>query len=361
MYTRKDGEGLGRLFSQFYGEEVFDFVNNNNGIHLSTRTPYPSPLLKATAHFELGSSPPYLDILEKAESTTVATCKTCRKPIQSTLGICEGCKKTVVLSSLPGKDTPTLAAVPRNFGSTDLLKLAKNSSTANTPGASTSPKRNSGLSSAQLIDPPMRISSLRPPPPQQCIAQSPTDAPHSRKASLTDAKESLLRLQIARKPVPPPPAHPTSPTTPPSTSHSYSSTTKARPSSLANITTPPSTAKYRYARHTSATPSELSTMFPYIASSTTTSPPSVCRASYQLQNTISAWEDSDSEDEEKVGLVGYWKARKWRGSRGSLGGHSSQARRDSAGNDDDEGRARFSGGRKVRSFVRVISCGCNEN
>lgn len=88
----------------------------------------------------------------------------------------------------------------------------------------------------------------------------------------------------------------------------------------------------------------------------------MCRASYQLQNTTSAWEDSDSEDEEKVGLVRYWRGRRWRGSRGSLGGQSTQARRDSATNEDDVKKADASAsGKKRRGFVRVISCGCNED
>ncbi|KAF2867974.1 hypothetical protein BDV95DRAFT_501828 [Massariosphaeria phaeospora] len=150
----------------------------------------------------------------------------------------------------------------------------------------------------------------------------------------------------------------------------------ARPSSLANITTPPHPhAQYQYQyqyqrhqhpRHASATPSELSTLYPYMSNSstTTTSPPSVCRASVSVQNATSAWDDWDS-DEEKAGLVGYWRGRRWRGSRGSLGGApggasaSGSARRDSGATKEES--VREEGGRKRRGFVRVISCGCGED
>jgi len=89
----------------------------------------------------------------------------------------------------------------------------------------------------------------------------------------------------------------------------------------------------------------------------------VSRASYQLHNATSAWDDWDSEDEEeKIGLVGYWKGRKWRGSRGSLGAQGSTStgtRRDSAGKEAGGG-AKAEAGRKRRGFVRVISCGCSD-
>lgn len=71
---------------------------------------------------------------------------------------------------------------------------------------------------------------------------------------------------------------------------------------------------------------------------------------------MSAWDWDSDDEEEKAGLVGYWRGRKWRGTSGSLGGTS--GRRDSAGRDEsvkEESR------RKRRGFVRVISCGCGQD
>ncbi|KAJ4364365.1 hypothetical protein N0V95_000774 [Ascochyta clinopodiicola] len=57
-----------------------------------------------------------------------------------------------------------------------------------------------------------------------------------------------------------------------------------------------------------ATPSELSQLHHYTTvSMAATSPPSMHRTSNTLQNTISAWDDWDSDGEERVRLVGYWK------------------------------------------------------
>ncbi|ORY19885.1 hypothetical protein BCR34DRAFT_471435 [Clohesyomyces aquaticus] len=223
--------------------------------------------------------------LDPATSTTVAICKTCKRSIPSVSGICERCKKTIVLSANPGELTPPLAHSRRNFAS------------------------------------------------------------HSRSQSST------------------------------------------RPPSLSTITTPPqqTNTNYVYTRHTSATPSELSTLHPYVSNASTpaTAPSSVCRASYNLQNTMSAWDwDSDDDGEERAGLVGYWKGKMWRGSRVSL------AERDKSASASGSGRASFTDrnkgasisgsgsvggrresnsdqrepgkneGKKKRGFVRVISCGC---
>lgn len=80
---------------------------------------------------------------------------------------------------------------------------------------------------------------------------------------------------------------------------------------------------------------------------------------------MSAWEESDSEDEEKRGLVKYWRGRRWRGSiggdsrkgvrRGSEAGVGTGEETNGAGGGD---RGKVQG--KRRGFVRVISCGCDE-
>lgn len=75
---------------------------------------------------------------------------------------------------------------------------------------------------------------------------------------------------------------------------------------------------------------------------------------------MSAWEDSDSEDEEKTGLVKYWRAKRWRGSRGSLGGQPGQVRRDSVSAEEEAKKVETANGKKRRGFVRVFSCGCNQ-
>lgn len=95
-------------------------------------------------------------------------------------------------------------------------------------------------------------------------------------------------------------------------------------------------------------------MAPYM-SNATASPPSVSRASYNLQNQMSAWDWDSDDEEEKAGLVRYWRGRKWRGSRGSLGGTSG---RDSVAKEES---AKEESKRKRRGFVRVISCGCVED
>lgn len=55
-----------------------------------------------------------------------------------------------------------------------------------------------------------------------------------------------------------------------------------------------------YTRQNSATPSEYAPLAP-------TSPSSLHLVNHTLQNTISAWDDWDSDDEEKVRLVDKWK------------------------------------------------------
>lgn len=284
-----------------------------------------------------------------ASNTTVAICKTCKQSVTSASGICERCNRIIVLPSSYGESTPSLSPSCQIIASTDIPKLSEEPTSE--PLSPTSlPKRISQQSTSfQLLDPPIRRSSLKPPPGHE-VDSPPSDPTQSRKGSLADPKEPPFRLHIPRKPLPR--AHPASPITPPSTSHSQTSTPHTRPSSLANITTPPQYANY--SRKTSATPSELSTLYPYVSNPTT--PLSVCRSSYQLQNTTSAWDDWES-DEEKAGLVAYWRSKKWKGSRSNLG-NSGSGRRESAGKDEsvkEEGR------KKRRGFVRVISCGCRES
>ncbi|KAF1974332.1 hypothetical protein BU23DRAFT_115166 [Bimuria novae-zelandiae CBS 107.79] len=345
--------------SRFSSATVLDIIKSYDP-HSSPRV----PSIKDSPRFDFGFPTQQRPQLPVTESTTVAICKTCKGSITSTLGICEACKKTIVLSS-PAQATPPLTPTTQSFTLADPTQKGETSPANKDMRTSTSPKRRSRrISSAQLVDPPIRLSSLRPPPPSQSTPRLSAETSRPRNASLPGSFETLKRLPISRKPVPLYASVPATPTTPPSTAHSYHSATRTRPCSLANITTPPvtETSSYRSTRHNSATPSELSTLFPYLSSSTTTtSPPSVYRASYQLQNTMSAWEDSDSEDEEKVGLVKYWRGRKWRSSRGSLGSQSGQARRESTetGNEEERRSAEMPvGGRKRRGFVRVISCGC---
>ncbi|OAG10558.1 uncharacterized protein CC84DRAFT_1237402 [Paraphaeosphaeria sporulosa] len=344
---------------------VYDIIRSYDP-HSSPRT----PSIKGCPQFDFGF-PTRQHPQLPAEATTVAICKTCKGPIRSTLGICEACKKTIVLSSPAGQATPPLTPTTPAFPAPDLPRSAKPTSPRTTSPAAASPKRRTHRSSASAsaliphtFDPPIRLSSLRPPPALQTTPRSSLDAALSRprKASLPDAAD---RHHLPRKPLPT--AGPTSPITPPSTSHSRTSSISpwatARPCSLANITTPPSTAGAYYsssARHSSvsgAAPSEL-------ASLPSTSPPSVCRASYSLQNTMSAWEESDSEDEEKRGLVKYWRGRRWRGSIGGGGRRGSEGSGAGLGEVEADranaGSGKAGGKGRRRGFVRVISCGCDE-
>lgn len=61
-----------------------------------------------------------------------------------------------------------------------------------------------------------------------------------------------------------------------------------------------------YTCQNSATPSEYSQVHHY-APLAPTSPPSLHHVNQGLQNTTSAWDDWDSDGEEKIRLVGKWK------------------------------------------------------
>ncbi|KAF3000781.1 hypothetical protein E8E13_005331 [Curvularia kusanoi] len=243
-----------------------------------------------------------------ATTAAVSTCKSCKQAITYASGICERCTKTIILPSSPGESTPPLSPAARNFASTDLHLLEKHSSQEEPyTRLSNSSQRRDCPSALQLTNPPVRLDSLRPPP----ITQEIMEANRSRKASLTDPNEPFLRFQYAHQyapatySIPSTPTYP--PTSPPSTVPSRVST---RPSSFAQMTSPltQNTHLPSSARHHSATPSELGHVQHYApAPLGSVSPPSFHQVNAALQNTTSAWDDWDSDGEEKVRLVGYWK------------------------------------------------------
>ncbi|KAF1366068.1 hypothetical protein EJ07DRAFT_150531 [Lizonia empirigonia] len=241
-------------------------------------------------------------------STTVATCKSCRQPITYTSGICERCKKTIILPCSTGESTPPLSPAARNFASTDLHLLEKKTSLEEPGSGPSSSQRRKGCAPVlQLTNPPIRLDSLRPPPNTQDLME----VNRSRKASLTDPNEPFLRLQYAHQYAPCTSSIPTTPTYPPTGPPStIPSRVSTRPSSFAQMTSPltQNAIMPSYTRHNSATPSETSQLHHYTSISTgTASPPSLHRVSNALQNTTSAWDDWDSDGEEKVRVVGYWK------------------------------------------------------
>ncbi|KAF9699014.1 hypothetical protein EKO04_002896 [Ascochyta lentis] len=242
-----------------------------------------------------------------ATSTAVATCKSCKQSITYASGICESCKKTIVLPSPTGESTPPLSPAARNFASTDLHMLEKKTSLEEPSSRPPNSKRRGFPPALELTKPPIRFDSLRPPPNSQDLME----ANRSRKASLTDPNEPFLRLQYAHSYAPYTYSIPTTPTyAPTSPPSSIPSRVSTRPSSFAQMASPltQNAAIPSYTRHNSATPSELSQLHHYTSvSMVPTSPPSLHRVSNALQNTTSAWDDWDSDGEEKVRLVGYWK------------------------------------------------------
>ncbi|KAJ8110531.1 hypothetical protein OPT61_g6651 [Boeremia exigua] len=241
-------------------------------------------------------------------TSAVATCKSCKQPITYSSGICERCKKIIILPSTAGESTPPLTPAARNFASTDLHLLEKHTSQEEPSTRTSSSSKRKGCPPAlQFTNPPIRLDSLRPPPNTQDL----TEVGRSRKTSLTDPNEPFLRLQYAHQyapntySIPSTPTYP--PTSPPSTIPSRVST---RPSSFAQMSSPltQNAVMPSFVRQNSATPSESShiqqyTTIPFCA----TSPPSLQHVNSALQNTTSAWDDWDSDGEEKVRLVGYWK------------------------------------------------------
>jgi hypothetical protein len=239
-------------------------------------------------------------------SKAIATCKGCLQPITYSSGVCERCKKTIILPSPTGESTPPLTPAARNFAFTDLHLLEKATSQEEQfPRTSSLSKRKGCPPALQLTNPPARLDSLRPPPNTQDLME----ANRSRKTSLTDPNEPFLRLQYAQQIAPCTYSIPSTPTypsiSPPSTNPSRVST---RPSSFAQMTSPltQNAIMPSYTRHNSATPSEYSQVHHY-APLAPTSPPSLLYVNHGLQNTTSAWDDWDSDGEEKVRLVGKWK------------------------------------------------------
>ncbi|OSS46058.1 hypothetical protein B5807_08235 [Epicoccum nigrum] len=241
-------------------------------------------------------------------STAVATCKNCKEAITYTSGICERCTKTIILPSYPGESTPPLSPTARNFAFTDLHQLERHTS-EDDPNSwlSTSSKRRDCPPALQFTNPPIRLDSLRPPPNTQDNIEN----TRGRKTSLTDPNEPFLRLQYAHQyapnthSIPSTPTYP--PTSPPSTAASRVST---RPSSFAQMTSSlaQNAPMPTFARHNSATPSELGQVHHYAPVPVgSVSPTSFCHVNAALQNLTSAWDDWDSDGEEKVRLVGYWK------------------------------------------------------
>ncbi|KAI4955901.1 hypothetical protein J4E91_000110 [Alternaria rosae] len=235
----------------------------------------------------------------------------------------------IILPSASGETTPPISPASRNFASTDLIKLRKNSygEDVNVRTSTTSSRRTSYCPlPAHLVDPSFRLSTLQPPPELEAFSNDPIRT--RRKTSLTDPNEPFLRLQIAQQaPLPrsamnSPPITPTSP--PPWATHSRSST---RRSSLANAALLPKPA-YPHARTDSVALSEYSTLCPIQTTLTT-----------KLENTISAWDDwdSDNEDGDRAGLASWMGRRKTKG-RGSERPREGKGSMDSTESDNDATR-----------------------
>ncbi|KAH6620056.1 hypothetical protein C7974DRAFT_225384 [Boeremia exigua] len=239
-------------------------------------------------------------------TSAVAICKSCKQSITYTSGICERCKKTIIIPSA-GESTPPLSPAARNFASTDLHLLEKHTSQEDSRiPPSDSPRRKAYPPALHFTNPPVRLDSLRPPPNTQDLME----ANRSRKASLTDPNEPFLRLQYAHPYVPSTYSIPSTPTYPPTGPPStIPSRVSTRPSSFAQMTSPltQNATMPSYVRQNSATPSELSHLHHYAPVALGSSPPSLHHVNSALQNTTSAWDDWDSDGEEKVRLVGYWK------------------------------------------------------
>lgn len=284
----------------------------------------------------------------KLPSTTVAICKMCKRPIAYPSGVCDRCKKTII-APVPNAEDMLLPPRPSSEYpiTVDPRSLDTKSSEMAIPKAA-SPKRRSFCPiPLQLVDPTLRFSTLQPP----VIPAATSEDSRDRKHSLTDPNEPFLRIQIVQQNANYQSSrygsHPTTPTTmvpltPPSTSQSRSST---RPSSLATVAPlPPSLS-----RKNSGTPNDFYSLYPYASTSTTpTSPLNLSQSSYALQNTTSAWDDWDSEgeEEEKVGLVG-WRMgrRKGKKEKGSSSGSSNNSM------DNNNSSGRESGETNVKSDI----------
>ncbi|EUC38748.1 hypothetical protein COCCADRAFT_21795 [Bipolaris zeicola 26-R-13] len=323
-------------------------------------------------------------------STTTSGCKFCGRPIIYASGMCEGCFKRTVIS--PGNEeiTTPLGASEHNMAVSGLCQISLREEIITPTYAS--PKRASFCPlPAHLTDASTRTSSTQP------------GSVGRRKKSPSEPTQPSLQLQIT------PSTHtprsqanspPMTPTSPPGTAHSLNST---RRSSLANVTMLPK-PRYPHARNDSGTPSEFSTLYQTV-STTTTPPASLHRFGYPLQNTTSAWDDWDSdeeeeqgEEEERPGLSSWMGRRKIRsrnggGAGGSGGGSGAKASMDQYDSSGEETREKMTMARKSRDerveqsrvesvggmsvrverlvepsrdnkvkkpsgFVRALSCGC---
>ncbi|EMD89955.1 hypothetical protein COCC4DRAFT_158228 [Bipolaris maydis ATCC 48331] len=323
-------------------------------------------------------------------STITSGCKFCGRPIIYASSMCEGCFKRTVVS--PGNEevTTPLGAAEDNMAVSSLCKIPSREEIITPTYAS--PKRASFCPlPAHLTDASTRSSSTQP------------GSVGRRKKSPSEPTQPSLQLQImpststSRSQAN---SAPMTPTSPPGTAHSLNST---RRSSLANVTMLPK-SRYPHARNDSGTPSEFSTLYQTV-STTTTPPASLRRFGYPLQNTTSAWDDWDSdeeeeqaEEEERPGLSSWMGRRKIRsrngggaaGGGGGAAGKTSMDQYDSSGEEarekmtmarksrDDrveQSRVESVGGTSVRverlvepsrdskvkkpsGFVRALSCGC---
>ncbi len=259
-------------------------------------------------------------------SATMSTCKTCTLPITYASGICEGCTRTIVMPCSSGQATPPLSPAARNFASTDLRNLHKNSSMDDVTIRTSIPSRRTSFCPlpAHLADPSFRLSSLPPPPDFEAFSEP----MRGRKISLTDPNEPFLRLQISRQTHVPRSqmnSPPMTPTSPPWATQSRCST---RRSSLANAASLPAPT-YPHARTDSVALSEYSTLCPYQSTVTTS-----------LENTISAWDDwdsdSDSDDADRLGLSS-WIGRRKTKSR-AAGAREGKGSMDSTESDNEATR-----------------------
>lgn len=326
-------------------------------------------------------------------STTVAICKTCTLPITYTSGVCEGCTRTIVLPSATGETTPPLSPAARNFASTDLQKLRKNSLNDDVIVLTSTPSRRTSYCPlpAHISDSSFRLSALQPPPDFESLSE----LGRRRKTSLTDPNEPFLRLQIAQHSHVPRSAMNSPPITPTSPPWATQSGRSTRRSSLANPLL--STPAYPHARTDSLALSEYSTLCPY-TSTVTTSRPSLSQVDTAFENTISAWDDWDSDGEDRLGLSGWMvqrkvKSRTSKKGKGSMDSTDSdcearrpstspekapkQGRKSTSKEDQRLERARIEAAENARtvrrdlerqavkkkpsSFIRVISCGRSDS
>ncbi|EOA81432.1 uncharacterized protein SETTUDRAFT_35269 [Exserohilum turcica Et28A] len=216
-----------------------------------------------------------------------------------------------------GDTTPPLSPIVHSFTSKDLQELHRSPTReeAIIPTAS-SPRRTSFCRlPPHLTDHSNRSAAMQLPVPLRV-----------RTKSLVDPNEPALRLQITQQSfatlshLNSPPMTPTS--SPPWASQSSSSSTtcstRRSSATTSNLLPKP---RYLHTRNDSGTPSEFSAMYQTV-STATTPPASVHRFGYPLQNTMSAWDDWDSDEDDdddaadRPGLTA-WMGRRRGKSRGA--------------------------------------------